>query len=142
MTDNQKAAKNYLSNIQSIEKAIHNKTLELEALRYKASGAGGIDYSKEKIQTTPQNYLEMAIADIIEIEAELEEDKASIEEAKATAYSIIKQMKEPEQRAILEWFYLNAKPMTEVAQIMYMSERNAYYLLDDAHESFGYNLSS
>lgn len=137
MTDNQQAAELYLNKIRDIEKRIKNKELELEALRWKASGVGAIRYDKDKVQTSPQNYMEMAMEDITELSAEIEEDKASIEDVKGTAYAIVRLMKEPEQRAMIEWFYLNCIAMNIVCDKMCMSERNAYYLRDDALESFG-----
>lgn len=137
MTDNQKKANKYLSLIRDTEYDIKNKELELEALRWKASGVKAIRYDTDKIQTSPERYLEMAIADIVEKEHEIEEDKARIEEVKGIAYAIVRRMHKPEQRALIEWFYLNCLSMQDVAKKMYMSERNAYYLKDDALETFG-----
>lgn len=137
LTNNHKVAESYLNAIRSAEELIHKKELELEALRWKASGITAIEYDKDKVQTSPQNYMEMAIVDCNQLEAEIEEDKASIEEQKGTAYIIVRRMEDPEQRAIIEWYYLNYTPMTEVALKMCMSERNAYYLRDDALEIFG-----
>lgn len=136
-TENQKKAHNYLLHIRETEILIRNKEMELEALRWKASGVGAIRYDKDRVQTNPQNYMEMAVADCIEIEQEIEEDRATIEETKGTAYAIVRKMDKPEQRAIIEWFYLNCASMEEIAQKMYMSARNAYYLKDDALETFG-----
>lgn len=137
MTDTQKKADKFLNRIRKIETSIKDKELELEALRYKASGAGGIDYSKDRVQTSPQNFMEMAMCDIVELLAEIEEDKASIEDIKANAYSIVRKMEEPTQRAMIEWFYLNGLDMDSIAIKMYRSERAAYYLRDDALERFG-----
>lgn len=137
MTKQQQAAEEYLLKIRNKEKKIKGKKLELEALYYKAGGCTAIDYAKDHVQTTPENYLEMALIDIQELKAEIEEDEALIESAKGTAYAIVRLMDEPEQRAMIEWFYLNCVSMNEVSQKMHMSERNAYYLKDDALESFG-----
>lgn len=137
MTENQKKAETFLSKIRSLEKSIHNKELEIEALRYKASGAGAIDYSKEKIQTSPQNFMEMAIADVMELLAEVEEDKASLEELKGTAYSIVREMADPEHRTLIEWYYLNCVKMQIVCDNMGISERTAYYMREDALEVYG-----
>lgn len=134
---NQSAAHFYLSNIRNTEQGIRNKQLELDALRWKASGVGAIQYDKDKVQTTANNYLEMAVSDLIELEAEIEEDRASIEEAKGNAYAIVKRLSKPEERAMIEWYYLNCFPMNEIKEKMHMSERNAYYLRNDALESFG-----
>ena len=137
MTENQAKAENYLIQIRSVEKNIKSKLNELEALRYKASGAGAIRYDKDRVQTSPGDYITMAIADIIEIEKQINEDVASIEDMKGRAYTIVRQMEAPEHRALIEWFYLNGVSMTETADRMHMSERAAYYLKDDALDAFG-----
>lgn len=137
MTENQVRADLFLKQIRDVERTLKNKRDELEALRYRASGAGGIRYDKDKVQTSPSDYLSMAIADIIEIEKQIEEDAASVEDIKGSAYAIVRKMESPDQRALIEWFYLNGVSMNETAEHMNMSERTAYYLRDDALESFG-----
>lgn len=137
MTDNQHRAESYLTDIRFVEKDLINKKLELEALRYKASGAGAIRYDKDHVQTSPQDYMTMAIADVIEIEKQIEEAEIAIEGQKGRAYAIVRQMDQADHRAIIEWFYLNGLPMIETASKLNMSERNAYYLKDDALEVFG-----
>ena len=137
MTENQNKADVYLRRIRDIEKNLKNKRDELEALRYRASGAGAIQYDKDKVQTSPSDYLTMAIADIIEIEKQIEEDETSVEDMIGQAYAIVRQIELPEHRTIIEWFYLNGVSMNETAERMNMSERAAYYLKEDARESFG-----
>lgn len=137
MTDNQNVAEAYLIRIRSVERSIKNKRNELDALRYKASGAGAIQYDKDRVQTSPKDYLSMAIADIIEIERQIREEEASVEDMKTEAYALVRKMIEPEYRTLIEWFYLNGVSMTETADKMHMSERAAYYLKEDALESFG-----
>ena len=137
MTNNQTKADDYLRKIQRQESNLKKKKDELDALRYKASGAGAIRYDKDRVQTSPKDYLSMAIDDIIEIEKQIEEDEAAVEEIKGQAYSIVRRMSEADHRAMIEWFYLNGVPMAEVSLKMNLSERNAYYLRDDALESFG-----
>jgi len=128
--------KRQLELIRDAEKNINNKRLELEALRYKASGAGAIRYDKEKVQTSPQDYLSMAIADMVELEKQIAEAEAAIEEMKGEAYTIVRKMDKPEQRAVIEWYYLNGLSMMDTAIRLNLSERAAYYLKDDALEAF------
>ena len=137
MTDNQNKAENYLKKIREVERNLNSKRDELEALRYRASGAGAIRYDKDRVQTSPGDYLAMAIADIVEIEKQIEEDEASIEDMKGQAYAIVRRIELPEHRTLIEWFYLNGISMNETAERMNMSERAAYYLKEDALESFG-----
>ena len=137
MTNNQQKASSYLMGIRDIEKKLHNKRLELEALRYKASGAGAIRYDKDRVQTSPDDYLAKAMVDIIEIEKQIEKDEASIEKKKGKAYGVVRQMEIAEQRILIEWYYLNGLSMQETALKMSIAERTTYYLRDDALESFG-----
>lgn len=137
MTNNQQKASSYLMSIRDIEKRLHNKRLELEALRYKASGAGAIRYDKDRVQTSPDDYLAKAMVDIIEIEKQIETDEASVEKKKGKAYSIVRQISAADHRILIEWYYLNGLSMTETALKMNIAERTSYYLRDDALESFG-----
>lgn len=136
-TENQDKAERYLSRINLVEREIRGKRLELEALRYKASGAGAIRYDRDRIQTSPQDYMTMAIEDVLELEKQIKEDEESIEDIKGEAYRIVRQMQDRDNRALIEWFYLNGLSMTETAEFMKMSERNAYYIQDKALEEFG-----
>lgn len=137
MTDNQKKASNYLYSIREVEKQIKSREDELEALRYKASGAGAIRYDKDKVQISPDDYLSLAVMDIIEIEKQIKEDQESIERKKGEAYWITRSLPEPNHRAFIEWYYLNGISMLETASRMNISERNAYYLRDESLEAFG-----
>lgn len=137
MTNNQQKASSYLTSIRDIEKRLHNKRLELEALRYKASGAGAIRYDKDRVQTTPDDYLAQAMADIIEIEKQIEKEENNIEKKKGKAYGVVRKMETAEQRVLIEWYYLNGLSMQETAIRMSIAERTTYYLRDDALEEFG-----
>lgn len=137
MTNNQQKASSYLASIRDIEKRLHNKRLELEALRYKASGAGAIRYDKDRVQTTPDDYLAQAMADIIEIEKQIEKEENNIEKKKGKAYGVVRKMETAEQRVLIEWYYLNGLSMQETAIRMSIAERTTYYLRDDALEEFG-----
>ena len=137
MTPNQQKATKYLSTIRNIEKKLHSKRLELEALRYRASGAGAIRYDKDHVQTSPQDYLAMAMADIIEIEKKVMDAESDIEKKKGKAYAIVRKIETEDHRTFIEWYYLNGLSMIETATRMNIAERTSYYLRDDALESFG-----
>ena len=137
MTKNQSKATSYLGGIRNIEKRLHTKRLELEALRYRASGACAIRYDKDHVQSSPDDYLAMAMADIIEIEKQIEKEEVEIEKKKGKAYSLVRDMQSPDQRTFIEWYYLNGLSMIETATRMNIAERTSYYLRDDALESFG-----
>lgn len=137
MTENQEKAQKCLQSIRKIEKKLHSKRLELEALRYRASGAGAIRYDKEHVQTSPDDYLAMAMADIIEIEKSIIQQESDIEKKKGKAYAIVRKLEMEDHRTFIEWYYLNGLSMIETATRMNIAERTSYYLRDDALESFG-----
>ena len=137
MTENQEKASKCLQPIRNIEKKLHGKRLELEALRYRASGAGAIRYDKDHVQTSPDDYLAMAMADIIEIDKFIKAAEEDIEKKKGKAYSIVRRMEKDDHRTFIEWYYLNGLSMIEISVKMSIAERTTYYLRDDALESFG-----
>lgn len=137
MTDNQLKAQGYLNSIRDIEKKLHNKRLELEALRYRASGAGAIRYDKDHVQTSPDDYLAMAIDDIVRIEKFISDTEAETEQKKGKAYAIVRMLERSEHRTFIEWYYLNGLSIRETSIRMCMSERSTYYLRDDSLECFG-----
>lgn len=134
---NRNKAELYLRKIRDNDRALKSKRDELDALRYKASGAGAIRYDKDHVQTSPQDYLSMAMDDIIKIEKQIGEKEAILEELKGKAYTMVRQIPQTDHRIIIEWYYLNGLSMIATADKMSIAERTAYYLRDDALDSFG-----
>lgn len=134
---NRNKAELYLRKIRDNDRALKSKRDELDALRYKASGTGAIRYDKDHVQTSPQDYLSMAMDDIIKIEKQIEEKEAILEELKGKAYTMVRQIPQTDHRIIIEWYYLNGLSMIATADKMSIAERTAYYLRDDALDSFG-----
>lgn len=130
-------AEAYLRKIRDNDRALKSKRDELDALRYKASGSGAIRYDKDHVQTSPQDFLSMAMDDIIKIEKQIEEKEAMLEEMKGKAYMIVRLIPQTDHRTIIEWYYLNGLSMIATADKMSIAERTAYYLRDDALDSFG-----
>lgn len=125
-----------LENIRDFEKEINQKRMELDALRYKASGAGAVRYDKDPVQTSPEDYMAMAILDIVELEKQIKEAEIKIERTKGEAYAVVRKMDKPDHRAVIEWYYLNGLSMIDTANKLNLSERAAYYLREDALEEF------
>lgn len=128
--------KENLERIRSFEKEITQKKMELEALRYKVTDTNSIRPDADRVQSSPDDYMTLAIADIIEYEKQIKEDETEIESIKGQAYMIVKKMDNPEHRTFIEWYYLNGLSMLETAARMNISERTAYYLRDTVTELF------
>ena len=143
MTENQKLGESYLLRIREKEKKYKATLMEIEALEYAASGQGAIRYDKDKVQTSsdPNDRMIEFIQDAIAKRAELEKISIELDELKVSSYQFIKRMANADERIILEWYYINAKPMEEAMRKLCVSERKAYYIRDDALEHFGELLS-
>ncbi len=137
MTHNQEEGLKHLEVIKNLVCSINSKRMEIEALKYQAEGVGAIRYDKDKVQTSPQNYMEIAMADAIEKEMEIEEALAQLDTLKTDAYMIIKKMEDEDSRTFIINYYLNGIHMLDLISIMHMSERKLYYLREDALESYG-----
>lgn len=130
-------AETYLKKVREGDRRLKAKKDELDALRYKASGAGAIRYDKDHVQTSPKDYLSMAMDDIIKTEKDVEQMEIVVEEMKGEAYGIVRNIQQTEHRVILEWYYLNGLSMIATADKLCVAERTAYYLREDALDSFG-----
>lgn len=64
-------AKQYLSQVKELQANIEMLETSIERIRYFASGAGGIDYSKDKVQTSPTNRTEDLLIKAVESEERL-----------------------------------------------------------------------
>lgn len=138
MTENQIKAEKHLKSIRDKVKEFKDMLLEIEALEYAAEGIGAIRYDKEHVdggQATDRLFI--FTSDALEKRAELETLTAEIDELKMNCYHVIRAMKDTDERALLEWHYINAVSMPDITKKLHVSERKAYYIRDDALEHFG-----
>lgn len=121
------AADNYLGKIARQKKEIMNKRMELEALMYRASGAGAIQYDKEKVMTSSMGgAMEMLMGDIMELEQKIQELEEELGAYIIKVRNVTKLMEYAEGRTLIEWFYINGESMRNCAKKMYRSERKIY----------------
>lgn len=132
-----KIAERYFQKLKELEEETKEQRLELEALRYRASGAGAIRYDKEKVMTSAENHMEDAVADIIRVEKMHEATIKTYEDKKAEAYNIIKQIPNINQRTVLIWIYIQNETIRSTAKKMFKAERSIYTLRKEAFNSFG-----
>lgn len=140
MTKNQQEGLNHLQVIKSLTDKIKSQKMEIEALKYQAQGDGAIRYDKERVQTSPQNYMEIAMAAALDIEYEIEEEEAQLDSLKCDAYSYIKRIKDEDERTFIINYYINDLHINELIPIMHRSERALYYLRESALEHYGEEL--
>lgn len=137
-TANQERAEQYLKSIREKIKAYQDTLLEIEALEYAAAGVGAIRYDKEHVDGGQDvDRMFMFATDAVEKRAEAEELLLEVDELKYNCYHYIRKMDNADERIILEWLYINAMTMQEVIRKLYISERKAYNIREDALEHFG-----
>lgn len=130
-------AERYFQKLKDLEEDSRDQRLELEALRYKASGAGAIRYDKEKVMTSAESHMEDNVADIIRLEKMHQATIDTYEKKKAEAYNIIKQITNVRERTILIWIYIQNESIRSTAKKMFIAERSAYTIRKEAFLSFG-----
>ena len=137
MTANQEKASLYLNELKRAEEAIQKKEIELDALRYRASGSGAIRYDKDKVQNSPESYMELAMDEIVKLSLKIDKDKDVLDKKLGRAYKLVKKLEDRDHRTLIIWFYLNGATMKITAERMAVSERKAYYIQETALEEFG-----
>ena len=71
MNDKKLTAKQYLDQLRVIDTKINQKMEELADLMTAATSTGAIDYSKDRVQTSPQNAQENRICKYVDLNAEI-----------------------------------------------------------------------
>lgn len=137
MTKKQHIADKSLKRIGLLVEKLEDKELELESMYAIAYGLGAIRYDKDKVQTSPENYMERAMVEIDELKADIDRLKGKINDAKIEALENIKKVSKSKHRTILIWHYIGLKPMSEIAHDMQRSERAVYYMRLKALEEYG-----
>lgn len=135
MTDNQKKADRYLSQIRNAGKEIRGILDNIDFLRYKASGAGAIRYDKDHVQTSPEDMVCEAIAEAIDLEQMLSRRIKRLQDMREHAEQVIEFWNNNNARFI-EIYYLNHGSMADVSSRIGCSSRHAYRIRDNALEEF------
>lgn len=71
MNDKKLTAKQYLDQLRVIDTKINQKMEELSDLMTAATSTGAIDYSKDRVQTSPQSAQENRICKYVDLNAEI-----------------------------------------------------------------------
>ena len=110
-------AKEYLQQLQRLDTVINQKIKEVHDLRLQTQGIGGLDYSKERVQSSPSGDAPFVkpICRIIDLEAEI---NAEIDKFVDEKYKIINQiqaLQNPKHIDILYKHYVEFKRLEIVA---------------------------
>lgn len=130
-------AKEYLQQLQRLDTVINQKIKEVHDLRLKSQSTGSIDYSKERVQTSPSGDAPFVklIGRIIDLEAEINAEIDRYVDEKHRIINQIQGLKNSKYIEILYKHYVEFKRLEVVAVEMnftyqYIVELHGYALKD------------
>lgn len=134
-----KKADRFLSQIRNADKEITDILNQINYLRYKASGATGIRYDKDHVQTSPSDMVCEALSEAVDMEQHLSDRNRELSQMRQQAEEIT-QLLSDNERYFIRWYYLDRISMTETADRLHMSSRNAYRVKASALIEFSKHL--
>ena len=100
-------AKEYLLKIQTYKKAMLRTEQTIDALYATAGGLKGITYDRDRVQTSPENHMEVAFARIDEERKKLADQSVRYAEAVRVRLDRITQLDNPAYSEVLSLRYID-----------------------------------
>jgi len=120
-----------------LNELIQSDQQELEDLRLLAGSVPGIDYSKDKVQSSPSGDAGFTniVMKIIELEAAINNDIERLLALKLEIRETINAVQDNEERLLLKYRYLNFMSWEDVCSYMQVSMRTAHRIHKSALEN-------
>lgn len=130
-------AKQYLKQAYRLNELIQCSQEELADLRLLASSTGAIDYSKDKIQSSPSNGAPFTkiVMKIIELEETINNEIERLLDLKLQIRETINAVQDNEEKLLLKYRYLNFMSWEDVCSYMQVSMRTAHRIHKAALEN-------
>lgn len=121
-------AKDYLAQNYRLNELIQSNKQELANLRYLSDDIPGIDYSKDRVQTSPscEASFTKIVAKIIDLENAINDDIEKLLSLKLEIRTVINAVKDNEERLLLKHRYLNFLSWDDICENMNVSMRTAH----------------
>lgn len=130
-------AKEYLQQLQRLDTVINQKIKEVQDLRLQAQGTGGLDYSKERVQSSPSGDAPFVkpICRIIDLEAEINAEIDKFVDEKHKIINQIQGLKNSDYISLLFKRYVEFKSLEKICVEMnfsydYIKHLHGYALQD------------
>lgn len=116
-------AKEYLQQLQRLDTVINQKIKEVDDLRLKSRSVGSIDYSKERVQTSPSGDAPFVkpICKIIDLEAEINAEIDKFVDEKHKIINQIQGLKNSDYISLLFKRYVEFKSLERICVEMNFS---------------------
>ena len=121
-------AKQYLKKAYRLNDLIKSNQQELADLRLLSDGVPGIDYSKERVQSSPSQDAPFVhiVCKIIELENEINAEINRMVSLKLEIRSVINAVQDHDERLLLKYRYLNFMQWDDICEHMQVSMRTAH----------------
>lgn len=130
MNDKKLTAKQYLDQLRVIDTKINQKMEELADLMTAAISTGAIDYSKDRVQTSPQNAQENRICKYVDLDAEINREIDEFVDIKHRVTKEIQELNVDYYIKILFKVYVQYKTVKDAANEIGLS----YQYVRDLHK--------
>lgn len=132
-------AKEYLRHLQRLDMMINQKIKELNDLRMISQSTGGMDYSKERVQSSPTGDASFvqSVLRIAELEKEINAEIDRFVDEKHTIINQIQALQNPRYIDILYKRYIEYKSLEQICVEMKFSYDHIRHLHGDALKEFG-----
>lgn len=130
MKDKKLTAKQYLDQLRVIDTKINQKMEELADLLTAATSTGAIDYSKDRVQTSPQNAQENRICKYVDLDAEINREINEFVDIKHRVTKEIQELNVDYYIKILFKVYVQYKTVKDAANEIGLS----YQYVRDLHK--------
>lgn len=127
---NKLTAKQYLDQLRVIDTKINQKMEELADLMTAATSTGAIDYSKDRVQTSPQNAQENRICKYVDLDAEINREIDEFVDIKHRVTKEIQELNVDYYIKILFKVYVQYKTVKDAANEIGLS----YQYVRDLHK--------
>lgn len=121
-------AKDYLRQAYRLNELIQCNKQELANLRYLSDDIPGVDYSKDRVQTSSPHEARFTkiVAKIIDLENAIQADIELLLSLKLEIRTVINAVKDNEERLLLKHRYLNFLSWDDICEQMNVSMRTAH----------------
>lgn len=130
MNNKKLTAKQYLDQLRVIDTKINQKMEELADLMTAATSTGAIDYSKDRVQTSPQNAQENRICKYVDLDAEINREIDEFVDIKHRVTKEIQELNVDYYIKILFKVYVQYKTVKDAANEIGLS----YQYVRDLHK--------
>ena len=130
MNNKKLTAREYLEQLQELDININQDIERLESMKNNACGTGAIDYSKERVQTSPQNAQENRICKYVDLDAEINREIDEFVDIKHRVTKEIQELNVDYYIKILFKVYVQYKTVKDAANEIGLS----YQYVRDLHK--------